>query len=551
MRVRLLGGCIPSRILPAVFLASFLAVPAARSQTPEPVGYEVSERQALNDGDEFDLSLAELLAKGRSIFEAEWTPQEGGGRPAMTGAGQPLASPESQLVFPYNFNRVSGRDSNSCSGCHSKPFGFIGGGGAFNDGVFVGAERFDYITFDHSNPQQGVAAIDEEGKFVTAETVGNFRVSPGLFGAGYIEMLARQITADLQIIRDATASGETRALVSKGISFGVISRLPDGSWDVSGVAGLPPQALAGDTPSLVIRPFHQSGTAVSLRHFTVGALNQHHGMQSVERFGYGQDPDADSFTNEITRAEVTAAVVFQATLSAPGQLIPDDIKIEEAVYYGEQIFEDIGCVGCHISRLPLDNEGWIFTEPGPYNPPDLLQAGQAETYSVDLSSDELPGVRLKPVNGVVWVRAFTDFKLHDITSGPDDPNAEHIDINSPGGSPEFFAGNRRFLTKRLWGGANEKPYFHHGKFMTLREAIEAHAGEAQGSREAFRNLTADQQSQVIEYLKTLQVLPAEFRNEITNEAGAVKTNWPPPSFFAWRFTRGGGREVPLSPPAQD
>ena len=87
--------------------------------------------------------------------------------------------------------------------------------------------------------------------------------------------------------------------------------------------------------------------------------------------------------------------------------------------------------------------------------------------------------------------------------------------------------------------------------MTLREAIEAHAGEAQGSREAFRNLTADQQSQVIEYLKTLQVLPAEFRNEITNEAGAVKTNWPPPSFFAWRFTRGGGREVPLSPPAQD
>lgn len=234
-------------------------------------------------------------------------------------------------------------------------------------------------------------------------------------------------------------------------------------------------------------------------------------------------------------------MLFQATLSAPGQLIPNDIKIEEAVFYGEQIFEDIGCAGCHLPKLPLDNEGWMFTEPGPYNPPDLLQTGESETYSVDLSSDELPGVRLKPVNGVVWVRAFTDFKLHDITSGPDDPNAEHLDINSPGGSAEFFAGNRRFLTKRLWGAANERPYFHHGKFMTLREAIDAHAGEAQGSREAFRNLTADQQSQVIEFLKTLQVLPAEFRNEITDEHGDFKRSWPPPSFWAWRFTRAGGR----------
>jgi hypothetical protein len=513
----------------------------AHSQTADGIGNEVSEREALSDGDEFDLPLDELLAKGRSIFEAEWTPQEGGGRPAMTGAGQPLASPETPLVFPHNFNRVSGRDSNSCAGCHSKPFGFSGGGGAFNDGVFVGAERLDYVTFDHSNPQLGVASVDEEGKFVTAETVGNFRIPPGMFGAGYVEMLARQITAGLQTIRDSTAPGETRALVSKGISFGQIGRLPDGSWDVSGVAGLPPQALQDDPPSLVVRPFHQSGTAVSLRHFTVGALNQHHGMQAVERFGYDQDPDGDGFTNEITRAEVTAAVLFQATLSAPGQLIPNDIQVEGAVFYGEQIFEDIGCAGCHIPKLPLDNEGWIFTEPGPYNPADLLQAGEAETYSVDLSSDELPGVRLKPVNGVVWVRAFTDFKLHDITSGPDDPNAEHIDINSPGGSPEFFAGNRRFLTKRLWGGANERPYFHHGKFMTLREAIEAHAGEAQGSREAFRNLTADQQAQVIEFLKTLQVLPEGFRNEITDEKGDFKSSWPPPSFWAWRFTRGGGR----------
>lgn len=516
--------------------SSLLAQPSTE------IGVEVSQRERLADGDEFDMPLDELLRRGQSVFEAEWTPQEGGGRPAMTGARNPLAAPEDPLVFPRNFNRVSGRDSNSCSGCHSVPFGDPGGGGAFSAGAFVGAERFDFVSFDHDVTQQGVASVDEEGKFVTLPTLGNYRVPPGLAGAGYIEMLSRQITADLQVIRDNTGAGESNELVSKGISYGVVARGADGSWDVSGVAGLAPQSLAGDPPSLAVRPFHQSGTAVSLREFTVNAMNQHHGMQAVERFGYDQDPDEDGFTDELTRAEITATVLFIATRGAPGQMIPNKMEFEEAIFYGEELFMNLGCAGCHIPQLPLTDGGWTFTEPNPYNPPEILEVGEAETYSVDLSSDDLPGVRLKPDNnGAVWVRAFTDFKLHDITSGPDDPNAEHIDINSPGGSAAFFAGNRRFLTRRLWGSANEKPHFHHGKFMTLREAVEAHSGEAHFSREAFRGLSAQQQAQVIEFLKTLQVLPSGFTNEITDPAGAHKLGWPPPSIWAWRFIQGARR----------
>jgi hypothetical protein len=54
--------------------------------------------------------------------------------------------------------------------------------------------------------------------------------------------------------------------------------------------------------------------------------------------------------------------------------------------------------------------------------------------------------RLKPdAKGVVWVPAFTDLKLHDITSGRDDPNAEPLDQNQPAGSEAFFAGNRKFI----------------------------------------------------------------------------------------------------------
>lgn len=102
--------------------------------------------------------------------------------------------------------------------------------------------------------------------------------------------------------------------------------------------------------------------------------------------------------------------------------------------------------------------------------------------------------------------AFTDLKLHDITTGPGDPNEEAININAPGGSTEFLAGNRRFLTKKLWGAANERPYFHHGQFTTLREATIAHAGDALTSRQSFEDLSDDEQDQIIEFLKTLQIV---------------------------------------------
>ena len=49
---------------------------------------------------------------------------------------------------------------------------------------------------------------------------------------------------------------------------------------------------------LVIRPFHQQSLVVSIREFTNNAMNHHHGMQSVERFGRDTDPYGDGFKNE-------------------------------------------------------------------------------------------------------------------------------------------------------------------------------------------------------------------------------------------------------------
>jgi hypothetical protein len=346
-----------------------------------------------------------------------------------------------------------------------------------------------------------------------------------MFGSGFIEMLARQITADLQAIRNTIPPGGSKPLASKGISFGTLAHRLDGTWDTSAVEGIAAPSLvssAKSTPSLLIRPFHQAGNVVSIRQFSNNAFNHHHGIQSTERFGIDTDPDGDGFMNEMTRADVTAVSVFQATMAVPGRVIPDDPEVEAAVLEGERLFRHIGCVACHIPSLPLDHRGWVFTEPNPYNPAGNLRPGEAPTLSVDLTSDELPPPRLRPREGIVHVPAFTDLKLHDITSGPDDPNREALDMNQPAGSKGFFEGNGKFLTRKLWGTANEPPFFHHGQYTTLRQAVLAHAGEAEASGQAFQALSAHDRDSLIEFLKSLQVLPPGTRHLVGNELGKPK-----------------------------
>ncbi len=105
------------------------------------------------------------------------------------------------------------------------------------------------------------------------------------------------------------------------------------------------------------------------------------------------------------------------------------------------------------------------------------------------------------------VPLFTDFKLHDIRSGPADANHENLNQHAAPGSAAFFQGSGTFLTTRLWAVGSKPNFFHHGQFTTLRQAILAHSGEAQAPRAAFEALPDAQQRQIIEFLKTLRVLP--------------------------------------------
>jgi hypothetical protein len=117
-----------------IFLMAHLVVGAlappilVRAQTADLIGKELSVPQHLQDGQEFQMSLPDLIAFGSRLFSARWTTQEGQGRPQTKGTGSPLFDPTSLLTFPPNFDRLSGPDANSCAGCHNTPF--VGAGGA-------------------------------------------------------------------------------------------------------------------------------------------------------------------------------------------------------------------------------------------------------------------------------------------------------------------------------------------------------------------------------------------------------------------------------------
>jgi hypothetical protein len=243
----------------------------------------------------------------------------------------------------------------------------------------------------------------------------NERNTLAMMGAGPIEMLAREMTAELTAIREAAllqaqilGVAVTRPLSAKGVAFGSITVLPDGRVD--------PTAIEGVDWDLIVKPFHQKGAVVSLREFSNNAMNHHHGMQSVERFDLDTDPDGDGVTNELTVGDITAVTVFQAQLNTPGRLLPASHARRAAAERGEQLFSAIRCAKCHVPAMVLNSP--LFTEPNPYNPnsPDKnLQVSQVgRLISFDMTRDG-PEPRLERLrDGRALVRAFTDLKRHDL-----------------------------------------------------------------------------------------------------------------------------------------
>jgi hypothetical protein len=440
------------------------------------------------DVDSGQLRLRDLIRAGRRLFDTPFNKLDGAGRPGSMGDGKPR-SPNQPA-----FTRISGPEANSCLGCHAQPRS--GGAGDFVTNVFVlGQERDPVVT-----------SLDVRDS--------NERNTLGMMGSGPIEMLAREMTVELFAIREAArreaqSSGAPvrKKLETKGISFGTLLIYPDGRID--------PREIEGVDWDLVVKPFHQKGAVVSLRDFTNTAMNHHHGMQSVERFGKDVDADKDGVVNELSVGDITAVTIYQAALNTPGRSMPRDAARRAAADRGEHLFATARCTACHVPALELNDP--VFTEPNPYNPPgNLTRADVARPFAFDMTRDG-PAPRLERLSsGHAVVRAYTDLKRHDLSDGDYNHFANE---RAPQGlltgvapaaaftQPPQVRPLRQFLTRKLWDVGNSAPYGHRGDLTTMTEAIYYHGGEARSSRDAFFAMPQADQDAVIEFLKTLQVLP--------------------------------------------
>ena len=424
-----------------------------------------------------EVALPQLIETGRNLFKAKFTTLDGAGRPKATQAIVPTKRKSG--VNPA-FTRTSGPDSNSCAGCHNDPV--VGGSGDFVTDVFV-SEGFESAQFDSTDP-----------------SFSSERHTTPLMGDGLVELLAREMTADLHhqraaAVAEARASGaDVRAdLASKGVRFGGITAHPDGIVDLTSIEGV--------DSDLIGRPFSRKGVFTSLRQFTINALNIHHGMEAVERFGVrwtGSHDFAESgVPDAVSAGDVTALVAFQATLPPPTvkSNLPDDWRI--AAVEGAKQFDALGCASCHVSTLPL--KSMVFTDPAPYDMAGTLRAGEVKQgVSIDLSQQPFARALKRNEKGEWLIPLFSDLKRHLIVDS---------DVNALGNElqAQRFVERDVFLTPRLWGVGSTAPYGHRGDFRMLDEIIAAHGGEGRFARDAYLALDKPERDSVIAYLRSLVI----------------------------------------------
>lgn len=418
-----------------------------------------------------------LVDYGEQLFVGQFSKKDGVGRPMAT---QAIIPTKTRRPNQKPFLRSAGMDANSCAACHNAPI--IGGAGDFVTNVFV-SEGFNNASFDSLDPQ-----------------FSNERGSNHLFGAGLVELLAREMSASLQATRtqalkDARAEGEdvTLPLEAKGVDFGAITASPDGLIDLTAVDGV--------DDDLVVRPFSQKGVMTSLRQFSVNALNHHHGIQATERFGARwtgeQDFDQDGKLNEANETDVAALVAWQALLKTPVVLQPDDQAWSDLAQAGETKFADIGCASCHMPSLPL--EATAFSDPGPYDAAGTVRTADVEQqWSHDLM--QLDWFKALPVDdqGRKLIPLLGDLKRHVIAD-------EEVDTFGNELLAQRFVERNVFMTSELWGIASTAPYGHRNDLTSMEEAIEGHGGAARKSRDAFIALSDDDKTGILAYLNTLVI----------------------------------------------
>ena len=415
----------------SVMLASWLAAGAIQGQAQEGLSHAedpaLSPRLKRIDQDKLVLgeySLREVIENGRHLFTTPFTKAEGhgeGGKPdgaggfligpreltfrqnldafrvqTMSGLSSdqlrqflnfpvPEVNPTTQkIVYPYL--RLNGLDSQSCWECHN----------------LIGSERLpDTRTYALSRKQSVAAGAGgfAGNAFINANLPNPIfmfiRNAPHMFGSGYAQELAEEMTLDLLglrtiALRDALANpgvAASQSLTAKTIDFGffVVTYTGDPGAKpglksvIDQLNDLPGQdppgftiqwdKIQGVSADLVVRPFQFKGIASNVRNFVRDACQFHFGMEPRESNpdfdtpSENHDSDNDGIPDELSLGDVSALTIYTMAVRPPFEAQSRDEVENRWARRGRNIFEGNEVFTKAVSCAAL---------PHPFAPPDRL-----------------------------------------------------------------------------------------------------------------------------------------------------------------------------------
>ena len=274
------------------------------------------------------------------------------------------------------------------------------------------------------------------------DNVRTFRISTNTLGAGFVEAIANDTLAS---IRNAQPQGIRGTL------------LPVAVLEANGAARY--------------GRFGWKDQHASLESFAADAYLNEMGITSpllpVENtslgkfvgFGTIYDPVADP---EDDGEDLKAFANFMRSTKAPPRG-----EITSSALMGEQVFNRVGCSGCHMTSIRTAPAG------------TLINGG---------------ALTVNPALGSKVIHPYSDFLLHDIDSGDGIPVL-------PGS--QFASTAAQIRTAPLWGLRTRNRLMHDGLSFTKEEAISRHAGQAQRARNAFGNLSAAEKTAMMAFLDSL------------------------------------------------
>jgi di-heme oxidoreductase (putative peroxidase) len=420
---------------------------------------------------------ARAIRRGRQLFQRKFTKWQGLGPRTGDGTGNIDADAS-----------IGAGLADSCAACHGRPRGSAGFGG-------------DVATRPDS------------------------RDAPHLFGLGLQEMLGDEITSDLRAIRTQaitqarnTNTAVSLTLTSKGINYGTIRALPNGTVDTSQVQGV--------DPDLRVRPFFAHGGTFSIREFLVGAFKAEMGIEAVDpqmaqaaaggQFTTpsgmvfdgrldkvaapptsfpGQDNDGDAVTNELPTALVDYEEFYLLNYFKPATY-----QQTPTTQQGLATFNQIGCNRCHVQDLTINRDRRVADFETAYDPQrgifNQLFSTAALKFTQQNDGSGFPTLKLPAQQSFVVHNFFADLKRHDLGPNFHERNYDGTMQNV-------------FMTEPLWGVGSSAPYGHDGRSVNLQEVILRHGGEAQAQRDAFAALPDSSKTALLDFLSSLVLFPPD------------------------------------------